>query len=90
MSGMGSPLNPYAAAYAQNMAASAWNSYSLATYQGLQRAGVTYGEFYYLFIYIYIYILGLVDIGIGCLLMQNYFSIHILFTIIKFKKLSTC
>ena len=33
---------PYAAAYAQNMMN--WNSYSLATYQGLQREGVTYGK----------------------------------------------
>ena len=41
--GMGSHLTPYAAAYAQNVA-SAWNSYSVATFQGLQRAGVTYGE----------------------------------------------
>ena len=32
---------PYAA-YAQNMMN--WNSYSLATYQGLQREGVTYGK----------------------------------------------
>jgi hypothetical protein len=42
MSGtMASHLNPYAA-YAQNMA-SAWNNYSIATFQGLQRAGVSYG-----------------------------------------------
>ena len=35
-------FSPYAAAYAaQNMMN--WNSYSLATYQGLQREGVTYG-----------------------------------------------
>ena len=36
-------FGPYAAAYAaQNMMN--WNSYSLATYQGLQREGVTYGK----------------------------------------------
>ena len=35
-------FSPYAAAYAQNMMS--WNSYSLATYQGLQREGVTYGK----------------------------------------------
>ena len=38
-------FGPYAAAYAaQNMMN--WNSYSLATYQGLQREGVTYGKLY--------------------------------------------
>lgn len=37
-----SALNPYAAAYAQNMMNS-WNSYSMASFQSLQRAGVTYG-----------------------------------------------
>ena len=38
-------FGPYAAAYAaQNMMN--WNSYSLATYQGLQREGVTYGKTY--------------------------------------------
>merc|ERR1711935_1027989 len=36
-----SHLNPYAA-YAQNMMNSAWNTYSMATFQGLQRAGVTF------------------------------------------------
>ena len=40
--GMSSHLNPYAAAYAQN--AMAWNTYSMQTFQGLQRAGVTYGR----------------------------------------------
>ena len=43
MGGMASHLNPYAA-YAQNMMSSAWNTYSMATFQGLQRAGVTYGK----------------------------------------------
>ena len=36
--------------------------------------------------YMNIYILGLVDIGMGCLLMQNYFSINLSFTIVKLKK----
>ena len=44
MSGpMGPHLSPYAAVYAQNMA-TAWNTYNMATFQGLQRAGVSYGE----------------------------------------------
>ena len=33
-----------------------------------------------------LYNLGLVDIGIGCWLMLNYFSINISFTIVKLKK----
>ena len=39
MSGMASNLNPY-----YNMMSSAWNSYSMATLQGLTRQGVTYGR----------------------------------------------
>ena len=39
--------------------------------------------------YMNIYILGLVDIGIGCLLMQNYFSINISCTIVKLKSTSS-
>jgi hypothetical protein len=31
-------MNPYAAY------ASAWNTYNMATFQGLQRAGVSYGK----------------------------------------------
>ena len=35
-------LGPYAAY--QNMMSMNWNSYSMASFQSLQRAGVTYGE----------------------------------------------
>ena len=41
--GMAAHLNPYAAAYAQNMMNS-WSNYNIAAYQGFQRAGVPYGE----------------------------------------------
>ena len=37
-------FSPYAAAYANAANMMNWNSYSLATYQGLQREGVTYGK----------------------------------------------
>ena len=37
-----SALGPYAAY--QNMMSMNWNSYSMASFQSLQRAGVTYGE----------------------------------------------
>ena len=37
-------FGPYAAAYAATQNMMNWNSYSLATYQGLQREGVTYGR----------------------------------------------
>ena len=42
----GSSLSPYAAYAAQNMMSS-WNSYSMASFQSLQRAGVTYGRIQY-------------------------------------------
>ena len=38
-----SALGPYAAY--QNMMSMNWNSYSMASFQSLQRAGVTYGEY---------------------------------------------
>ena len=44
MSGMASHLNPYAAAYAQNMMSSAWNTYGMATLQGFSRQGINYGN----------------------------------------------
>ena len=37
-------FSPYAAAYTNAANMMNWNSYSLATYQGLQREGVTYGK----------------------------------------------
>ena len=42
--GMASHLNPYAAAYAQNMMSSAWNTYGMATLQGFSRQGINYGK----------------------------------------------
>ena len=39
-------FSPYAAAYTNAANMMNWNSYSLATYQGLQREGVTYGKKY--------------------------------------------
>ena len=44
MGGMASHLNPYAAYAQMSQMSSAWNTYSMATFQGLQRAGVTYGK----------------------------------------------
>ena len=43
MGGMASQLNHYAAYAQMSQMSSAWNPYSMATFQGLQRAGVTYG-----------------------------------------------
>ena len=49
--GAASALTPYAAYAAQNMMHN-WNSYSMASFQNLQRAGVTYGRTLHSFIFI--------------------------------------
>ena len=62
--GMSTHLNPYAAAYAQNAMASAWNTYSMQTFQGLQRAGVTYGRSTQ----------GYIEVRLGGLSLRKFYS----------------